>query len=420
MRRLPLSSDTLWLVGICAARLGSASSYLAYAGVLPLLQAEWGMSATAAGSISSAFLFGFAISLVVLSALADRVGARRIFLWATAATAVTTAFIPLFARSYLSGLLLFTLLALVNGGTYTPGIMLVADRFPPERRGNAIGWFLAAASLGYAVSLALTGLLVSVVGWRGAFWALTLGPLMATVVSVLTLRGAREGTVASGFGSLSLAEGFFKNRAALLIMTGYTFHSWEVLGMWAWTPAFLTAALALQGRELVGATGLGASLSAIFHVMGLVATGAGGSLSDRWGRTAVILTMLAISGLCSFTFGWLVTAPLLVLLVVGVIYAFSAIGDSPVFSTGFTEVVDARILGSALAVRSLAGIGAGALATLAFGRVLDLTNPLGSAPRYPVWGWAFSVLGVGALLGWVATAWLRSLPESRRMAAGKR
>jgi MFS family permease len=119
------------------------------------------MSATAAGSISSAFLFGFAISLVVLSALADRVGARRIFLWAIAATAVTTAFIPLFARSYLSGLLLFTLLALVNGGTYTPGIMLVADRFPPERRGNAIGWFLAAASLGYAVSLALTGLL----GW---------------------------------------------------------------------------------------------------------------------------------------------------------------------------------------------------------------------------------------------------------------
>ena len=67
------------------------------------------------------------------------------------------------------------------------------------------------------------------------------------------------------------------------------------------------------------------------------------------------------------------------------------------------------------------GIGrAVALASLAFGRVLDLTNPAGSAPRYPVWGWAFGVLGVGALLGWVATAWLRSLPESRRMAAGKR
>ncbi len=69
--------------------------------------------------------------------------------------------------------------------------------------------------------------------------------------------------------------------------------------------------------------------------MGLVATSAGGWLSDRWGRTAVILTMLTISGLCSFTFGWVVAAPLLILLLVGIIYAFSAIGDSPVFSTGF-------------------------------------------------------------------------------------
>jgi hypothetical protein len=60
------------------------------------------------------------------------------------------------------------------------------------------------------------------------------------------------------------------------------------------------------------------------------------------------------------------------------------------------------------------------LATLTFGVLLDLTNPPGSAPRYPVWGWAFSVLGVGALLGVASTAWLRALPESRRMAAGKR
>ena len=420
MRRPALRSDTLWLAGICAARLGSSVPYLAYAGVLPLLQAEWAMSATAAGSIASTFQLGYAVSLVILSALADRVGARRVFLWSTAATAVTTGLLPLLARSHPSGLALFALLALVNGGTYTPGLMLLADRFPPARRGYAIGWFLASASLGYAVSLTLTGLLVTVAGWRGAFWVLTLGPAAAMVVLAWTVRGSRGGAVESGIGQLTFAEGFFKNRAALLMMSGYTFHSWEVLGMWAWTPAFLTAALALRGRGVASATGLGANLAAIFHLMGLVATGAGGRLSDRWGRTAVILMMLSLSALCSFTFGWLITAPLLVLLAVGVIYAFSAIGDSPVFSTGFTEVVDARILGSALAVRSLAGFGAGALASLTFGVVLDLTNPPGSAPRYPVWGWAFSVLGVGALLGVAFTAWLRALPESRRMAGGKR
>lgn len=420
MRRLAPRSDILWLVGICAARLGSSVPYLAYAGVLPLLQAEWGMSATAAGSISSVFQLGYATSLVVLSALADRLGARRIFLWSTGATAIATVLIPLLARGYASGLALFALLALVNGGTYTPGLMLVADRFQPARRGNAIGWFLASASLGYAASLTVTGALVKAAGWRGAFWVLTLGPTAAVLVAAWTLSRTRAGATLSGLGQLSFAEGFFKNRAALLIMSGYTFHSWEVLGMWAWTPAYLTAALALQGRELARAAGAGASLSALFHLMGLVATSAGGWLSDRWGRTAVILVMLSVSGICSFAFGWLTTAPLLLLLAVGLVYAFSAIGDSPVFSTGFTEVVNSRILGSALAVRSLAGFGAGALASLTFGVVLDLTNPAGSAPRYPVWGWAFSVLGVGALFGVAATAWLRALPESRRMAGGKR
>jgi len=62
------------------------------------------MSATAAGSISMSFRIGFAVSPVVLSALADRVGARRIFVWSATATALTTALIPLFARSYPSGL----------------------------------------------------------------------------------------------------------------------------------------------------------------------------------------------------------------------------------------------------------------------------------------------------------------------------
>jgi MFS family permease len=420
VRRSALPRDTLWLGGICAARIGSSVSYLAYAGVLPLLQTEWAMSATAAGSISGAFQIGFAVSLVVCSALADRVGARRIFLWSAAATAVATALIPLLARGYLSGLALFTLLALSNGGTYTPGLMLLADRFPPQRRGMAIGWFLASASLGYALSLSVTGLLVSEVGWRGAFWVLTLGPACATLVSVWVLSGTAEGALASGRDGLTLKKGVFSNRPALLIMAGYTFHSWEVLGMWAWMPAFLTAALASKGREVVLATGLGANLSAMFHLMGLVATSAGGWLSDRWGRTAVIVGMLGVSGACSFTVGWLRTAPLLVLVAVGLVYAFSAIGDSPVFSTGFTELVDVRILGSALAVRSLAGFGAGALASLAFGLVLDLTNPGGSGPGYQVWGWAFSALGLGALLGIVSTVWLRALPESRKLAGGKR
>ena len=71
-------------------------------------------------------------------------------------------------------------------------------------------------------------------------------------------------------------------------------------------------------------------------------------------------------------------------------------------STAFTEAVRPAYLGSGLAPRSLLGFGAGAIAPLVFGRVLDLTNPPG-APPPTSWGWAFVTLGLGgAAATWCA------------------
>jgi MFS family permease len=83
------------------------------------------------------------------------------------------------------------------------------------------------------------------------------------------------------------------------------------------------------------------------------------------------------------------------LLAVGAVYAFTALGDSPVLSTAFTEAVPPAYLGAGLALRSLLGFGAGAVAPLAFGAVLDATNPAGVTPT--AWGWAFVTLGLGGL-----------------------
>jgi hypothetical protein len=55
--------------------------------------------------------------------------------------------------------------------------------------------------------------------------------------------------------------------------------------------------------------------------------------------------------------------------------------------------------------------------------ILDLTNPgqgekiLGYLPN---WGWAFSMLGLVALVGPWTMFKLRALPESMKMAGGKK
>jgi MFS family permease len=202
------------------------------------------------------------------------------------------------------------------------------------------------------------------------------------------------------------------------MIAGYVFHSWELLGMWAWTPAFLAAVLAAHGAGPERSAGLGASVSAVFHVMGGVAAGAGGWLSDRWGRTAVIAGMMAVSSVCSLLFGWLLTAPVALVIAVGSAYGFAALGDSPVYSTGLTETVAPARLGAALAVRSLLGFGAGALAPLAFGLVLDHHGGRAAGPAG--WGLAFGVLGAGGALGLGCALWLRGLPGALRLAGGKR
>jgi MFS family permease len=267
------------------------------------------------------------------------------------------------------------------------------------------------------VALVAGGLLVARSGWRAAIFALALGPLACLALAIALFRGAyrRPPARAGGFGAHADLVG---NRPAQLMIAGYVFHSWELLAMWAWTPAFLAAALAVHGVTLDRSAGLGASLSAIFHVMGAAAAGAGGWLSDRWGRTVVIAGMMAVSSVCSFVFGWLLAAPIALVVLVGGVYGFSALGDSPVYSTGLTETVTPSRLGSALAVRSLLGFGAGAVAPLAFGMVLDRYGGRAAGPAG--WGLAFGVLGVGGVLGLGCALWLRVLPGSRRLAGGKR
>jgi len=75
-----------------------------------------------------------------------------------------------------------------------------------------------------------------------------------------------------------------RNPVALLLTAAYTFHSWELLGMWAWTPSFLSASLVRQGQDLARATGGGARLTALFHLTGFAASLCAGWLSDRLGR----------------------------------------------------------------------------------------------------------------------------------------
>ena len=175
--------------------------------------------------------------------------------------------------------------------------------------------------------------------------------------------------------------------------------------MWTWTPAFLAACIAVGGMGELRAAGMGSYITAFFHFMGILASFSMGLLSDRWGRATVLLGVSAVSSLCSFLFGWTYSWPIIITVVLGTLYAFSCLGDSPVLSAALSEAADPAYLGAAFGIRSLFGFSAGAAAPLVFGLILDWTNPGVVGRLYVHWGWAFSSLGLMGL-GAVAMAWV--------------
>jgi MFS family permease len=382
-----------WLFGLCSSRAFTWIVAMTYSAALPVLQKEWEMSSAAAGSISGGFQIGLAVSLVYLSQLADRIGPKRVFFCSNLSSALISLVFAFFAREYYSTLCLYTLIGLSLGGTYTTGVMMIANRYPSKNRGKAVGFFIASTSLGYVLSMAISGIAMPLGGYRLSFLLTCLGPLMGIILLWITISSTPD-TISPRPKDKKFSVAVLQNKPGMLLIGAYVCHSWELFGMWTWTPAFLAACLVVTGSETWQAAGISAYIVGSFHLMGLLASLLMGALSDRLGRIFVIFLIGSISTICSFTMGWLIGSSVVIITGVGMIYAFSAIGDSPVLSTALTENIEESYIGAAFGLRSFAGFGAGAISPFVFGIILDLTNPMSfRAASYEIWGWAYSMLG---------------------------
>src|SRR5258706_12545378 len=87
-----------------------------------------------------------------------------------------------------------------------------------------------------------------------------------------------------------MTEGI-RSRAAMGVIGAYTFHSWEVLGLWAWMPAFLAVAAARGGGIDASTVGLGALLAGLTHLTSVAGGPLGGSWAGRRGGAAGMINM---------------------------------------------------------------------------------------------------------------------------------
>ena len=142
--------------------------------------------------IISGFLLGYIAMLPLIGRLADLIDRQRIlvaclalFVVGSAVTAISSELSVMIAGRFLQG---------VGGGGLVPATLaLVADLWPPGKRGTPLGVVGAVQEIGSVIGPLLGALILAVSDWRMIFWANGLaGVLLALGIVACGERGTRE------------------------------------------------------------------------------------------------------------------------------------------------------------------------------------------------------------------------------------
>src|SRR5262245_34362474 len=379
---------------VCTAHVASMTGFSTYPALLPRLQREWEMSNTEAGLVSGLFFAGYMAAVPVLTALTDRVDARRIYLVSSFVAALATAAFAWLAHGVASAGVLQLLVGVGIAGTYMPGLRALTDTTAGPAQSRAISFYTAFFGVGVSLSLVLAAEVARGGGWRAAFAIAALGPLIAAAMIVLGLPAHRP----HGVAHVRLLDfrPVLANRTASRYIYGYAVHCWELFGSRSWMVAFLTFA-----QSLVPAPLSPAAIHAIANLASPAASISGNEMSLRIGRAPVIVLGMTASGALTCALGFMASLPWLILCALIVLHMVLVMSDSSTLTAGMLAASDPRLRGATMAVHSTLGFGAGSVAPLVFGAALDLAGGNQSAMA---WGAAFVTLGIGGL---IAPAMLR-------------
>lgn len=379
---------------LCAAQVLSMTGFAAYPTLLPDLRDGWNLSNSEAGLISSMFFAGYMAAVPVLASLTDRIDVRRVYTFSCGLSAAGCFGFALLAQGLWSAALLQALCGAGMAGTYMPGLKALTDRVHGRRQGRAVAFYTSTFGLGASVSLLLAGFFDSIGGWAGVFLLAGVGPVLAAILVYQRLPAAPHGHASAHHQLLDLRP-VLENRGALSYIAGYAVHCWELFGLRSWLVAFLAFSIALKSGSAVPKWEP-ASMAAVINLLGPAASIIGNELALRFRRRRVVLAVIAASGVLACGVGFSAPLPWLAVFVLVTLYYVLIMADSAALTAGVVAVTPVPQRGTTMAVHSFFGFGAGFLAPLVFGVVLDAG---GGSASLPGWGLAFASLGLPSLVG---------------------
>ena len=392
------------VVAMCLGQVGNLLPHVVVPAVMTRhLIPQWGLSASQAGFMASAFALGYMIAVPFLTTLTDRKDARLILLIGSAVSGLATCSFGLFADGLWSAIAIWGLAGIGFAGAYMPGLKALVDRLPPGDSSRSITFYTATYSIGVGLSFLIAQIAADALGWRSAFFVTALGPL-AMIAACLGMAPVQP--VPSSRRLLDFMP-VFRNRAAMGFILGYGAHCFELYALRTWIVAFWTYVVARNGGSALLEP---ITVSVIAAVLAMPSSIIGNETAIRFGRHRAIVLFMCIAGIVATLIGVSTSAAPAVLLALLFIYAIAIPADSGALTSGMTLSAKPEYRGATMAMHSTVGFGLSGAGAWGIGVALDAGGGIESSSGWLV---AFLVMAVGGLMGPLAIWWSRRENVSR-------
>jgi len=278
--------------------------------VFPVLKAEWTLTDTQLGSLSSIVALLVGLLTFPLSVVADRWGRVKSVtlmaaLWslATLGCALAANYNQMFIARFCVG---------VGEAAYgSVGIALILSIFPAHLRSTLSSAFMAGGPVGSVVGMAFGGVIAAQFGWRWAFGAMAAFGLALVILYALVVREKRlcphggTGRVAHRAarpGLRMIFSGLFASVSVIAAYIGSGLQLFIMASMLAWLPSFLNRYYDLPTDK----AGVGAAVFILIGAIGMIVCGIA---TDRLSRvkaerkwTIAMTYSLISAGLLLFAF----------------------------------------------------------------------------------------------------------------------
>jgi len=259
--------------------------------MMPFIRDDFRLDYTRAGFVFAAFNIAYGVAQLLAGLLANRVSPRILILISTCGVALIGLLVSL-SNNYIVMLIFMALLGVAGGGYHPAAAPLVSATLEPNQRGQALGFHTIGGSLSFLLSPLIAASVAVAWGWRSSFIALAV-PTMILGIIVYLLLARHAGTgkahieAAKRLEGTSTDKGYWRKLIPFMVLSVFT--GSILMSFGGFISIFTIDSFGIAEEA-------GARFFSLFFSAGLWASTLGGHLSDRFGKTRILLLCCFFSG----------------------------------------------------------------------------------------------------------------------------